>query len=148
MIIKSADRLTRLLPYGLTHILCFEKKKKTKQKKKLCVFWHERLSSTVRSKKLSIIKGQGVTNLLHKNGLIIPILKSALFIFTFSLDKFWKPEFNWKNWIVNERISPNHTWQCLKFALSMYWFSNVFQSIYGYDHTWQNQVFTPGGYSL
>lgn len=41
-------------------------------------------------------KGQGVTNLLHKNGLIIPLLKSALFIFILSLDKFWKPVFKWK----------------------------------------------------
>lgn len=60
MVIKSADRLTGLVPHGLTHILCFEKKKKQrkKQKKKLCVFWHVRLSSTVRSKKLSITKGK------------------------------------------------------------------------------------------
>ena len=38
MIIKSADRLTRLLPYGLTHILCFEKKKQTKTKEKTVCF--------------------------------------------------------------------------------------------------------------
>ena len=37
MVIKSVDRLTGLVPHGLTHILCFEKKKqRKKQKKKLC----------------------------------------------------------------------------------------------------------------
>ena len=34
MVIKSADRLTGLVPHGLTHILCFEKKKKTEKKTK------------------------------------------------------------------------------------------------------------------
>lgn len=40
MVIKSADRLTGLVPHGLTHILCFEKKKtekKTKEKT-VCFF--------------------------------------------------------------------------------------------------------------
>ena len=58
MVIKSVDRLTGLVPHGLTHILCFEKKNREKNKRKNCVFWHVRLSSTVRSKKLSITKGK------------------------------------------------------------------------------------------
>lgn len=68
MVIKSADRLTGLVPHGLTHILCFERKKKQrkKQKKKLCVFWHVRLSSTVRSKKLSITKGKVLPTICTK----------------------------------------------------------------------------------
>ena len=36
MIIKSVDRLTGLLPYGLTHILCFEKKKQKTKEKTVC----------------------------------------------------------------------------------------------------------------
>ena len=40
MVIKSVDRLTGLVPHGLTHILCFEKKKnKEKNKRKNCVFF-------------------------------------------------------------------------------------------------------------
>ena len=38
MVIKSADRLTGLVPHGLTHILCFEKKNKEKTKEKTVCF--------------------------------------------------------------------------------------------------------------
>lgn len=58
MVIKSVDRLTGLVPHGLTHILCFEKKKTEKKTKEKTAKKHVRLSSTVRSKKLSITKGK------------------------------------------------------------------------------------------
>lgn len=49
MVIKSADRLTGLVPHGLTHILCFEKKKTEKKTKEKTVCFLARAPFIYRS---------------------------------------------------------------------------------------------------